>query len=280
MNLAVGFFDGVHQGHRRILADADAALTFRTHPATVFAPERAPRLLMTVDRRVAAIGSALRSRDVARVRLLDFTPSFAEMPPADFAEELRRDYPELETIFCGPDWTFGAGGKGNAAFLRARGFQVGVVPFVDVKGAPVSSTRVRKSLAEGDLADVTACLGCPWRVEGAVVSGKGLGRALGVPTLNVCVPAGLVQPPRGAYAVQTEWGRAVANWGLAPTLGERAWREPVLEVHLLEQVPQETPAQLSVEFLSFLRPEHAFPTLAALQEQIADDVRRAREVSF
>lgn len=280
MNLAVGFFDGVHRGHRRILAGADAALTFRTHPATVFAPQRAPKLLMTVDRRVEAIGSALRSHDAACVRLLDFTSAFASIPAADFAEGLRRDYPELETIFCGPDWTFGAGGKGNAAFLQARGFQVSVVPFVDVNGAPVSSTRVRRALAGGDLADVTACLGSPWRVEGVVASGKGLGRTLGVPTLNVRVPSELVPPPYGAYAVQTVWGRAVANWGLAPTLGERAWREPTLEVHLLEQVPQETPASLSVEFLAYLRPERAFPTLTALQHQIAEDVRRAREIPF
>lgn len=275
MNLAVGFFDGVHLGHRRILADADAAFTFRNHPTTVFAPARVPQLLMTAEMRVAAIGEVLRSKDVARVRLLDFTPAFAAMTAADFADALRRDYPDLDTIFCGPDWTFGAGGLGTASFLRARGFHVEVVPFLEVAGKPVSSTRVRQALTVGDLADATACLGHPWCVTGAVIPGKGLGRTLGVPTLNVKVPVGLIQPPCGVYAVDTCWGRAVANWGLAPTLGEKAWREPMLEVHLLEQVPDETPVSLSVAFRSFLRPERAFASLVDLKRQIEADRQSA-----
>lgn len=280
MNLAVGFFDGVHLGHRRILAQADVALTFRNHPATVFAPSAAPRLLMTAETRRAVLATALRpGTDLAaadRVRMLDFTPAFAALSPEAFAASLRRDFPTLETIFCGPNWTFGAKGAGTADFLRARGFHVDVVSFAEQAGRPISSTRIRQAIASGDWADATACLGRPWRVEGVVASGKGLGRELGFPTLNVQLDAALVEPPRGVYAVRTPWGAAVANWGCAPTLGARAWTMPVLEVHLLEAKPTETPAVCTVDFCAFLRSERTFPSLAALQAQIADDLRAAR----
>ncbi len=277
MNLAVGFFDGVHLGHRRILAEADAVLTFRNHPATVLAPAAAPRLVMTAAARERALGAALRGAPgAAAVRLLDFTREFAALPPADFAFSLRREYPNLETLFCGPNWTFGARGAGSATFLRERGFHVETIPFFEVAGAPVSSTRIRSALAAGDLATANACLGRAWQVEGEVVHGKALGRALGFPTLNVRLPAELVSPPLGVYAVDTAWGRAVANWGCAPTLGARAWAEPILEVHLLERVPQDVPHRLAISFRRFLRAERRFPSLAALTAQIAADVQAAR----
>ena len=149
MNLAVGFFDGVHVGHQRILAHADAALTFTNHPATVFAPDRAPRLLMTTEERLAAISV----QGVRRVIARDFTPALAAQPPQAFADSLRRDFPDLDEVFCGPNWTFGAGGAGTADLLRALGFQVTVVPFATWRREPVSSTRIRAALGEGDVAD-------------------------------------------------------------------------------------------------------------------------------
>ena len=282
MNLAVGFFDGVHLGHRRILTRADAALTFRNHPTTIFAPERAPRLLMTPEDRLAAISSALRTPGGA-VRALAFTPALAAQEPAAFADWLRAEYPDLDTLLCGPNWTFGARGAGDADFLRARGFRVETVPFAEQDGEPVSSTRVRAALASGDLLRATALLGRPWRVVGAVAAGKGLGRTLGFPTLNLRPAEGLVSPPFGVYAVDTDLGRGVANWGLAPTMGDRAWREPVLEVHLLEAASGGTPASgaaFAADLLAFLRPERTFPDLDSLRAQIARDVAEARAVGL
>ena len=277
MNLAVGFFDGVHLGHRRILARADAALTFRNHPTTIFAPERAPRLLMTPDARLRAIASALRSD--GGVRALDFTPALAGQEPAAFADWLRTAYPDLDTLLCGPNWTFGARGAGDADFLRSRGFRVETVPFAELDGQPVSSTRIRAALAAGDLARATDLLGRPWRAAGTVASGKGLGRALGFPTLNVRLAEGLVSPPFGVYAVDTGFGRGVANWGLAPTMGAQAWTAPVLEIHLLGTAPDALPGPgdaVAADLRAFLRPERTFPSRADLQAQIARDVEQAR----
>ena len=267
MNLAVGFFDGVHVGHQRILAHADAALTFTNHPATVFAPGRAPRLLMTTEERLAAISV----QGVRRVIARDFTPALAAQPPQAFADTLRRDFPDLGEVFCGPNWTFGAGGTGTADLLRALGFQVTVVPFATWRCEPVSSTRIRAALGEGDVAAAAAMLGRPYSASGRIVSGKGEGRILGFPTLNVVPSLGDLPLVHGVYAVETALGRGLANWGVAPTMGARAWPEPILEVHLLTPPDAQPPASLRVAFTAFIRPERTFATVAELQEQLSRD---------
>lgn len=276
MNLAVGFFDGVHLGHRRILACADAALTFRDHPARVLAPSRAPALLMTSFARLASVEAALRPGAPGRVLALDFTAALASESADGFALWLRRTCPGLDEIICGPNWRFGAGGEGDAAFLRERGFAVRTAQFVEVDGAPVSSTRIRATIASGEMEAAARMLGRPWRVEGEVTFGKGEGRALGFPTLNLRPAEGLVRPPRGVYAVETPFGRAVANWGVAPTMGNRAWSEPVLEVHVISSRPVVAPKTMTVDFLSFIRPERAFPGVDELRAQMAADVAAAQ----
>ena len=267
MNLAVGFFDGVHVGHQRILAHADAALTFTNHPATVFAPDRVPRLLMTAEERLAAISV----QGVRRVVACAFTPELAAQSPGAFADSLLHEFPDLGEVFCGPKWTFGAGGAGTADFLRARGFRVTVVPFATWRGEPVSSTRIRAALGEGDVAAAAAMLGRPYSASGRIVAGKGEGRALGFPTLNIVPFLGGLPLVRGVYAVETALGRGLANWGVAPTMGERAWPEPVLEVHLLTAPTEPPPATLRVAFTAFIRPERTFASRADLQEQLALD---------
>jgi len=205
MNLAVGFFDGVHIGHQRILAHADAALTFTNHPATVYAPDRAPRLLMTAEERLAAISALGVGRVIAR----DFTPTLAAQTPGEFAESLRREFPDLDTVFCGPNWTFGAGGSGTAETLRALGSRVTEVPFATWRDEPVSSTRIRAALGEGDVSAAAAMLGRPYAASGRIVHGKGAGRQLGFPTLNVVSALGELPLARGVYAVDTPLGHGI-----------------------------------------------------------------------
>ena len=300
MKLAVGFFDGVHLGHRRILGGADAALTFRNHPSTILSPGSVPPLLMSLPERLTAIAAALRpdSADFrtmgeqdnrrslnSKVRALEFTEEMKGLSPQGFIDFLKREYPGLEAIRCGANWRFGAKGAGNAEFARRCGLAVEEVPYVMYRGEAVSSTRIRRALAEGDVADAAAMLGRPWRLSGEVFAGKGKGRKIGFPTLNMrplqrsdpMQTLGSVPLRRGVYAVETGLGPGVANWGRAPTMGDEAWEECVLEVHLLDKEGAfEPPKVLAVDFLRFIRPERRFSSVEELTRQMASDLKRSR----
>ncbi len=279
MKLAVGFFDGVHRGHQRILAGADAVLTFRNHPLSVLAPSRAPALLMDAAERIALL--KIVGTDTPRtVRAFRFTRRFASMSPADFAAFLRAEFPGLECVHCGGNWRFGARGEGTPQVLRKLGFKVKVSSYAKCGGCAISSTRIRTALAEGDVAIANAMLGRRFSVTGGVVQGKGMGRGLGFPTVNLEMPPTL-NLKYGVYAVDTPYGRGVANWGIAPTMGENAWSAPVMEVHLLDgKAPSGAKKRrMTIELAGFIRFERKFRSVDALCRQIAADVKVARAFS-
>ena len=275
--VAVGFFDGVHAGHREILRGADVAMTFRRHPLAVLAPGREPPLLMDFESRLAA----LRDTGVREIVALDFDADFAALSPEDF---ISRHLAGFASVRCGANWRFGAGGRGDAALLAAAGKSVTVVPYSDYGGETVSSTRIRAAVGEGRVADAAAMLGRPWEFRGRVRRGKGLGAEFGFPTVNLAPPDGgtYALPPHGVYAVRMLGADAVANWGVAPTMRDAAWPEPVLEVHLLGPVRDRTfPAEgdaVPVAFAARLRDERAFGSTDELCRQIAADCDRARRI--
>lgn len=272
MTLAVGFFDGVHLGHQRILAGADAVLTFRNHPLSMLAPERAPRLIMTPGRRIEAI----RACGVREVFAVDFTAEVAATPPEDFIERFApRTGGSPLSVRCGENWRFGRGGSGDAAFLRARGVPVEVVPYAEYRGGRISSSRIRAALESGAVEDANAMLGRPFEVEGEVFVGKGEGSKLGFPTLNVRPAALSLRIPLGVYAVECCGMKAVANFGVAPTFGADAWRAPVLEVHFAGTDAHVADGSVVVRLLRFLRPERTFASLDELKAQIAKDCAEA-----
>jgi glycerol-3-phosphate cytidylyltransferase-like family protein len=153
--VAVGFFDGVHLGHRRILEGADAALTFRNHPSSVLRPESAKTLLMPYSEKEEFI----RACGVKNVIALDFTPELASMPPEKFIDFIA----SFSKVRCGADWRFGKGAKGDAEFLRGRGFEVEVVPYAELDGERISSTRIRAALEKGDLKLFARSVNNYWR---------------------------------------------------------------------------------------------------------------------
>lgn len=262
MNVAVGFFDGVHLGHQEILRDADVAVTFKNHPLSVLAPEREPRLIMTVADRVSAIGKP--------VTVLEFTQAMADLNPAGFLK-LAKIGPG-DRILCGENWRFGKGGEGNAEWLRAHGYDVTVIPYSVYGGSPISSTRIRDCLENGRVEDANAMMGRKFRMRGVVTAGKGKGREIGFPTVNIRPWPLSLRLRLGVYVVEMSGIPGIANFGFAPTMGAARWQEPVLEVHLRD-VPSEKGlgGEVAVDFCRFVRDERKFEGIDDLRRQIAAD---------
>lgn len=267
--IAVGFFDGVHIGHRAILEGADAALTFNPHPLAVVSPGRAPRLLMTLEERIGAI----RAAGVDNVSVIDFTPEFSRLTAEEFVDlMLKREFARYGIVRCGGNWRFGCGGSGDWRLLRSRGIGVEKVEYARYGGEIVSSSRIRACLAAGDIPSANAMLARRYSRRLAPSPGKGVGSALGFATVNF--RASLPVRP-GVYAVTLDGRRAVANYGRAPTAGENAWREDVLEVHQLDGEPVITES-MEVAFDFFIRPERKFASFEELRCQIELDCGRIK----
>ena len=272
--VAIGFFDGVHLGHQQILKGADIAVTFRNHPLTVLDAAKAPRLIMSYEDRVEAI----KSCGVREVITLDFTPALASQSPEDFLSTLRlRLSTSTVRIRCGANWRFGKGGAGTPDWLREHGVDVQVVEAAEYEGGIVSSTRIRECLSRGEIAAANAMMGRRYRVIGNRELGKGEGRKLGYPTINLAfstttsTSTSFLHLPLGVYQVSVSGHRAIANYGYAPTFGDRAWKEPMLEVHFLEEVV-DVSGSGTVEFIKFIRPERKFASPSELQAQISADI--------
>lgn len=276
MTVAIGFFDGVHLGHQAILKGADIALTFKNHPLSFLAPERAPRLIMSSEERAKAIQSL-----GVQVKVIDFNAEVANLSPEDFLRRLKNFADPLK-IRCGANWRFGKGGKGDADYARAHGIETTVVPYAIYKDEPISSTRIRAALEAGKIEDATAMLARPYRISGEVFAGKGKGKDLGYPTVNVrtldeeqrTLGAETIRLPLGVYQVEIGGVNAIANYGFAPTFEDAAWKSPVWEIHLLPPTPSPLPPTTYQTFslVRFIRPERKFASLDDLKRQIAADI--------
>jgi riboflavin kinase/FMN adenylyltransferase len=224
---------------------------------------------MTCEERVAAI----KACGVGEVTVLDFTPELADMPAEEFANSvLKRSGDRFPVLRCGANWRFGKGGTGDAAFLRLRGIDVEVVPYAEYRGEPVSSSRIRQCLERGAIGDANAMMGRKFRVQGLQFKGKGLGAAIGYPTVNLKLETLNLKLPLGVYEIELDGAKGVANYGLAPTMGDEAWRAPVLEIHVLGSSPADFVSKsAAVDFVRFIRPERKFASIDDLKRQIAAD---------
>ncbi len=279
---AMGFFDGVHRGHRKVMESADTpgalrgVLTFSEHPLAVLAPQRQPRLITPL----AAQKQALLAESGVEVLLeLTFTAELAAMEPQDFLDALRQACP-MAGISVGRNWHFGKGGVGNAAFVEAyaasHGLRACVQDMAEYEGERICSSRIRQVLEAGNLPAAEAMLGHAFSVAGVVEHGQHLARQLGFPTANIEVHPQAVLPPAGVYEVQVRVDgslrRGIANLGLRPTIQET--RKVVrLEMHLPGWQGDLYGCLLCVELRRFLRPERRFASVEELRAQIAADVQ-------
>lgn len=289
--VAVGFFDGVHRGHAKVLEAALRrareqggtawALTFDPHPARVLHPPAAPRLLTSLPHKLRALARV----GIDGCMVLPFTPTLAARSPQDFLDHLVASAPTLTDVFVGPNWRFGQGRAGTPAllarFARQHGFRVHIVRPATRGGAVVSSTRVRAAIHAGELNHAAALLGRPFSVLGRVVHGSRLGRRLGYPTANVA-PTNEVLPPFGIYAVFGLVGNhlraGLLSYGVRPTVHHGPHPPAVLEWYVLDFAGNLYGREVEIFFIAKLRDEQTFDSLDALCAQIARDVAHGRRV--
>jgi riboflavin kinase/FMN adenylyltransferase len=287
-SVALGNFDGVHLGHRRVLAEAAkaagelkapfAAIRFSPHPTKVMRPDTPPFLLMTPgqqDRALEALG-------VERLYDLPFDLALAGLSDEDFAREVLVAGLGVRHVTAGFNVSFGKQRVGDASALvrygSAFGFGVAIVPPVaGLDGGQYSSSAAREAIRAGDVAAAARILGRPFAIEGVVVEGARLGRKIGFPTANVAL-GDYVRPALGVYAARTRLpdGRVVpgvASVGTNPTVG---LVEPRLEVWLFDFEEDLYGQTIETELVAFLRPEAKFETLDALVAQIGIDADQAR----
>lgn len=283
---ALGFFDGVHLGHQALLTACcrmagekgceTAAITFDRHPQALFT-EQPPKLISTVaDREML-----LRRYGIQNVRILPVTKEVMGICWTDFLEKLLQD--GAAGFVCGDDFRFGNHGEGDhrklEAFCRERGLPCVIVPQQEQEGIRISSTSIREALENGALDRANALLGHPYTLTGQVVSGRQLGRTIGIPTANLQFPGALLTPAFGVYAckawVEGKAHLAVTNIGNRPTVGGH-WI--TVEPWLLDFHGDLYGKTLILEFFAFLRPERKFQDLQALRLEILKNAEETRKI--
>ena len=285
--ITIGNFDGVHLAHQQLLrrvvecarpARAQAvAITFDPHPAYVLAPERAPRLLTSLDRKIESIATL----GIELLVVLPFTHELARLSPGSFVQDILVRRLRAVSVHVGPNFRFGYRQAGTTELLkelaREAGFTVEVLPLLQVRGERVSSSRIRHLLAEGRVGKAGRLLGRPYSIQGPIVSGQGVGSRQTVPTLNLG-PVKELLPGKGVYVSRTRLGEtfheSVTNVGHKPTFGEH---QLTVESHLLNLTGEFSEAEMEIEFLHRLRDERKFSDSTSLLAQIRKDASRAAQ---
>lgn len=288
MLLTIGVFDGVHLGHKHLISELVAqarqqdllsgVVTFRQHPQEVLQPQtRLPFLTDLTER-----NKLLKGEGVAVIVPLTFTAESAQLGARQFVDLLKK-YLRMRGLVIGPDFALGRNREGNTDTLCAlgkeMGFTVTVVPTVMINGEVVSSTAIRKALADGDMKKVRSLAGRPFSLHGQVVTGAGRGVALGFPTANLDIAPEQAVPADGVYAT---WayidGRtypSMTNIGQNPTFNDR---KRAAEVYVVDYQSDLYGHELKIDIVERLRDVKKFGTAEELKEQIAEDVKRGKAI--
>ncbi|MBQ1685549.1 MAG: bifunctional riboflavin kinase/FAD synthetase [Clostridia bacterium] len=283
--LALGMFDGMHLGHKKLIDTAvllakhnklqPACFTFSNHPQELFGGKVA-RLITNEER-----AKIMKRLGVERIEEVEFTREIAGLSPERFLDMLRDRF-DPQIIVAGYNYTFGKGKKGNAELLSKlapkKDVGVAIVPAVTVGKQPVSSTRIRELLEKGDVSSVQLLLGRTYTLEGTVVEDRRIGRTIGFPTANIEPDLSRAIPMDGVYVSMAELGGevlpAVTNIGTNPTVGGT---ERTIETNIFDFDGDIYGKELRVHFVKRLRPVMTFAGLDELKAQIAKDSAQARK---
>jgi len=288
MLLTIGVFDGVHLGHQYLISLLtkqarqqnllSGVVTFRQHPQEVLSPQTKPPFLTDLTTRV----NLLKNEGAEAVITLSFTRELARLGARQFVSLLKK-YLRMRGIITGPDFALGQNREGNTDTLRALGqdmnFSVIVIPPIKVNGEVVSSTAIRKALADGDMKRVSSLMGRPYSLHGHVIPGSGRGVGLGFPTANLDVDSEQALPVDGVYAtwayIDDKAYQSMTNIGKRPTFGDN---QPTVEVHVPDYLGDLYGQELKIDIIERLRSEKKFDTIEELQKQIAEDIKQGRAI--
>lgn len=291
--ITIGAYDGVHRGHRAVIAQVQAraaelgarsvVVTFDRHPASVIRPDAAPRLLTNPAQKL----ELLADTGVDATVVVPFSPEQARETPVDFVERVIVNALRTQAVIVGSDFHFGHMRQGNITLLREMGERhdftcepVVLVSRADGVDEPISSTAIRRALAGGEIETATRLLGRALEVRGTVVTGDQRGRTIGFATANVEIPNGMCLPSDGVYAGLyrrpdgSEHACAI-NLGRRPTFYVNA-EHSLLEAHLLDFAGDLYGEDAAVTFVAFLRSEKQFAGIDELKTQLKLDVEHAR----
>jgi len=270
--LAVGEFDGVHLGHRAVIAGADSVLTFEPHPRTVVAPESAPKLLTTLNQKA----SLIEALGVQELIVIPFDGARMQQTADEFVEQELIARLGATWVSVGENFRFGNRARGDTELLRAQdAFETRVVQMVEVDGEIISSTHIRGLVATGQVADAARLLGAPFETRGIVQHGDKRGRTLGFPTANLVPDPALAVPDHGIYACRAmvpglgEWTAAVSI-GVRPTFV--TGRGLLVEAFLLDFDGDLYDREVRLQFIDRIRGERRFDSAESLVEQMHRDV--------
>ncbi|MFB0559159.1 MAG: bifunctional riboflavin kinase/FAD synthetase [Dehalococcoidales bacterium] len=286
MLITIGVFDGVHLGHKYLISQLteqareqnllSGVVTFRQHPQEILSPRtRLPFLTDPITR-----ANLLKNEGVEAIITLSFTRELAQLSASQFASLLKK-YLRMRGIVIGPDFALGRNREGATDTLRTLGqdmnFSVTVIPPVKVNGEVVSSTAIRKALADGDMKRVINLTGRPFSLHGRIITGSGRGIGLGFPTANLDIDSEQALPAEGVYAtwacIDDKAYQSMTNIGKRPTFGDSG---PTVEVYVLNYHGDLYGRELKIDIIERLRGEKKFDTADELKKQITEDVKQGR----
>ncbi|WP_142826543.1 riboflavin biosynthesis protein RibF [Planococcus soli] len=288
LSLALGFFDGVHKGHQRVIGEAmeqavqkgikSAVMTFDPHPSLVLGGRKEEVFYITPMQQKMEI---LEELGVDYCFIVRFTSEFAKLTPEEFIEIFIKGL-NVRHVTAGFDFSFGSRGKGDMALMKRDGesfYDVTVIDKQEAGDEKISSTRIRELLKQGTVDQVCHLLGRPFRVIGTVVNGDKRGRTIGFPTANVEPELGAIVPSRGVYAVriqvQGQSYNGVCNIGYKPTFNNPDVKKQVIEVHILDFDKSIYGEMVEVEWHERIRDEQKFSGIDELKAQIQRDKETA-----
>lgn len=270
--MAVGTFDGVHLGHREVIAGSDTVLTFDPHPVSVVAPQHTPKLLTTPQRKAELIASL----GVQELVVIPFDAEFAKRSADEFVQDVLVGALGARRVAIGENFRFGHKAQGDPSLLAAdERFATTVHPLLEVDGEIVSSSHIRGLVLAGELAEATRLLGAPFQLCGEVTHGDERGRELGFPTANLVPDEAMACPGHGVYACLANGRPAAVSIGVRPTF--QTGRGELIEAYLLDFDGDLYGHTLCLEFLARLRGERRFDSAEALVSQMHVDVAQTRE---